>query len=233
VVAEPVNLASTTKSSADALDGEAATFEGIRVSGMKATMPGRHPQAIHITCFSFTRCGPSRGAGENFSDPASIHSMGSGTAIYRGYGASKFRPLLESLSNEEWLHVYEDDTFVYVELRKAENFYQLPVTENDRHDVSGGIEATVAVFSDQGHHNQVLSGLHVIANAGSDISGRLNSADNIRFLLGIFSVNLRTAEDLPRGHQGQDKAAFAPSALEFFAYGVPLRRPVASSSGSR
>ena len=208
-------------------------LKDITVSGMKATMPGRHPQAIHITCLNFTRFGPSRGAGENFSDPASIHSMGSGTAIYRGYGASKFRPLLESLSNEEWLHVYEDDTFVYVELRKAENFYQLPVTVNDRHDVSGGIEATVDVFSDQGHHNQVLSGLHVIANAGSDISGRLNSADNIRFLLGIFSVNLRKAEDLASGHQGHDNAVFAPSALEFFAYGVPLGRAVASSSGCR
>ncbi len=104
---------------------------------------------------------------------------------------------------------------------------------NDRHDVSGGVEATVDVFSDQGHHNQVLSGLHVIANAGSDIAGQLNSADNIRFLLGIFSVNLRKAEDLARGHQGQDNAVFAPSALEFFAYGVPLGRAVASSSGCR
>jgi hypothetical protein len=50
-------------------------------------------------------------------------------------------------------------------------------------------EVTVDVFSDQGHHNQVLSGLHVIANTGSDIAGQLNGADNIRFLLGIFSVN--------------------------------------------
>ncbi len=233
VVAEPVNLASSTKSSVGVLDGEASTFEGYyrlwnegHDTGTAAPSNPHHVLELHPV-WAFT------GAGENFSDPASIHPMRSGNAVYRGYGASKFRPLLESLSNEEWLHVYEDDTFVYVELRKAENFYQLPVTVNDRHDVSGGVEATVDVFSDTGHHNQVLSGLHVIANTGSDIAGQLNSADNIRFLLGIFSVNLRKAEDLARGHRGQDNAVFAPSALEFFAYGVPLGRAVASSSGCR
>ena len=36
-------------------------LKDITVSGMKATIPGRHPQAIRITCLSFTRFGPSRG----------------------------------------------------------------------------------------------------------------------------------------------------------------------------
>jgi hypothetical protein len=65
---------------------------------------------------------------------------------------------------------------------------------------------------------------------GSDIAGRLNSGNDIHFLLGIFSVNLRKAENLAEGHQGEDDAVFAPSALEFFAYGVPLGRAVSSSS---
>jgi hypothetical protein len=231
VVAEPVNLASSTKSSAQALDGQPATFEGYyrlwnegHDIGDAAPSNPHHVLELHpVWAFS--------GAGEKFSDPASIHPMRSGNVVFQGFGASKFRPLLESLTNKEWLLVYEDDTFVYVELRKAENFYQLPVTVHDIHDVTGAIEATVDVFSDQGHNNRVLSSLHVIANNGSDIAGKLNSGETIQFLLGIFSVNLRKAEDLAKGHQGQDNAVFAPAALEFFAYGVPPGRAVSSSSG--
>ncbi|HEV2806312.1 MAG TPA: hypothetical protein VGW57_15420 [Chthoniobacterales bacterium] len=230
VVAEPVNLASSTKKSVAALDGQAVTFEGYyrlwnegHDTGKAAPSNPHHVLELHpVWAFA--------GADENFDDPASIHPMRSKNAVFQGYGASKFRPLLESLANEKWLHVYEDTNFVYVELRKAENFYQLPVTVNDQHDVAGAVEATVDVFSDKAHSNQVLSSLHVIANNGSDIAGRLRSGNNIQFLLGVFSVNLRKAEDLAKGHQGQDSAVFAPSALEFFAYGIPPGSAVSSSS---
>jgi hypothetical protein len=230
VVAEPVNLASTTRSSAQLLDGQAATFEGYYRVWNEGHDAGAAPPSNPHHVLELHPAWAFAGAGENFRDPASIRSMHSGNAVFHGYGASKFRPILESLANEEWLHVYEDSTFVYVELVKAQNFYQLPVKVNEVHNISGGVEATVDVFSDRARSNLVLSGLHVIANEGSDIAGRLNSGNNIHFLLGIFSVNLRKAENLAEGHQGEDDAVFAPSALEFFAYGVPPGRAVSSSS---
>jgi hypothetical protein len=231
VVAEPVNLALSTQESAAALDGEAATFEGYYRLWNEGHDTGKiYPSNPHHV-LELHPVWAFAGVGESFNDPASIRPMGSKNAPFQGYGASKFRPLLESLANEEWLHVYEDNTFIYVELPKAENFYQLPVTVNDIHEVTGGVEAVVDVFSDQGRKNRVLSGLHVIANNGSDTAVRLKSGANIQFLLGIFSVNLRKAEDLAAGHLGQNNAVSAPSALEFFAYGLPLGSAVSSSSG--
>jgi hypothetical protein len=230
LVAEPVNLTATTKKSAAALDGEAATFEGYYRLWNEGHDTGKiYPSNPHHV-LELHPVWAFAGGGENFADPSSIRSMGSKNAPFQGYGASKFRPLLESLTNEEWLHVYEDDTFVYVELRKADNFYQLPVKVKDVHEVTGGVQTVVDVFSDQVHRNRLLSDLHVIANNGSDISVRLKSGTEIQFLLGIFSVNLRKAEDVAAGHLGQGNAVFAPSALEFFAYGVPLGSAVSSSS---
>src|SRR2546423_1059907 len=81
----------------------------------------------------------------NFSSAFSIRSMNG----FQGYGASKFKPMLLSIKQEKWLHVFEDGDFVYVQLQKAENFYQLPVKVKTVQNVSGGIEATVDVFSDQ------------------------------------------------------------------------------------
>jgi hypothetical protein len=74
---------------------------------------------------------------------------------YQGYGASKFVPLLSSVS--QWLKVAEDSDFVYVQLvpKKrnswsafVENFYQLPVTIKDVHPIGKGIEAIADVYSD-------------------------------------------------------------------------------------
>jgi hypothetical protein len=234
VVAEPVNLSASTKTSAAALDGNAATFEGYyrlwnegHYTGQIFPSNPHHVLELHpVWAFD--------GAGESFSDPTSIRPMqGSNGTPYRGYGASKFRPLLTGLDQQAWLHVYEDDTYVYVELPRAENFYQLPVTLSDVHEVTGGVEAVADVFSDEAHQNLVLSGLRVVANDGSRLADRLTAGEDLQFLLGIFSVNLRRAMALAAGHAGADNAVFAASALEFFAYGVPLGNAVASSSGCK
>ncbi|HVT57150.1 MAG TPA: hypothetical protein VHR45_02015 [Thermoanaerobaculia bacterium] len=230
VVAEPVNLEASTQAAAQALAGQAATFEGYyrlwnegHDRGNAAPSNPHHVLELHPV-WAF------HGDAEDFNDPASIRPMqSSGGKAYSGYGASKFRPLLAALSQEQWLHVYEDDRFVYVELQKAENFYQLPVTVNDVHQVTGGVEAVVDVFSDEQHQNLVFSGLRVVANDGSRIAARLQAGEQIQFLLGLFSVNLRKAMELAAGHSGPDNAVFAPSALELFAYGVPLGKAVSSS----
>lgn len=41
----------------------------------------------------------------------------------------------------------EDDDFVFVQLKKADNFYQLPVTVKEGKDISGGKEFLVDAFS--------------------------------------------------------------------------------------
>lgn len=225
IVAEPVNLTSTTKSSAKALKGNAAKFSGYfrawregHDSGKVYPSNPHHILEIHpVWAFD--------GAEKHFSSPASIRPM----TGFQGYGASKFKPLLQSLNQEEWLHVYEDENYVFVELRKAENFYQLPVTIKTTHEVSGGVEATADVFSDEAHTRMVLKDLRIVANSGSGIAKRLLHGDNIKFLLGIFSVNLRQTMEAAKGHASENDAAFDPAALEFFVYGVPLKPAVASS----
>jgi len=232
VVAEPVNLAPATKTAAFALAGQAATFQGYyrlwnegHDHGSTAASNPDHVLELH-PAWGF------HGGAHDFDDPASIRPMQAkkGGSAFRGYGASKFRTLLSTLSHEEWLHVYEDDSSVFVELPLASNFFQLPVKVNEVHDVTGGVEASVDVFSNEAHDNLVLSGLRVVANSGSRIAQRLKAHEDIQYLLGIFSVNLRKVTEIAAGHDGADKAVFAPSALEFFTYGVPLAKAVASSS---
>jgi hypothetical protein len=234
LVAEPVNLTSSTKKAAAALAGNAASFkgyfrlwnEGHDVTKIEPSNP-HHVLELH-PAWAFD------GAGKHFDDPTSVHSMQAAQGkVFSGYGASKFRPLLDDLSQQAWLHVYEEDTYVYVELPTASNFYQLPVTLSDAHQVTGGVEAVADVFSDAAHQNLVLSGLRVVANDGSRLADRLTAGDDLPFLLGIFSINLRKAMALAAGHSGSDQAVFAPSALEFFAYGVPLGNAVASSTGCK
>jgi hypothetical protein len=235
VVAEPVNLSASTRKAAAALAGNPASFTGYyrlwnEGHGTGKVYPSNphHVLELHPS-WAFD------GAGHQFSDPASVHAMqdSHGTA-YSGYGASKFRPLLEKLKQGSWLHVYEDDTYVYVELPKADNFYQLPVALSDVHQVTGGVEAVADVFSDEAHQNLVLSGLRVVANDGSQVADRLLAGDAPPFLLGLFSVNLRQALALAAGHGGRDNAVVATQALEFFAYGVPpLGKAVASSKSCK
>lgn len=226
IVAEPVNLTSATKTSAQALNGKAANFDGyFRLWNEGHDSGAVHPSNPHHVLEVHPIWGFD-GAGKHFSSPSSIRSMKG----FQGYGATKFKPMLQKLNDEGWLHTYEDDDFVYVELLKAENFYQLPVKIKNVHDVTGGVEATADVFSDQDHNNLVIKDLRIVANKGSQIATRLSNGDDIQFLLGIFSVNLRSAMEQANGYHSKNNAAFAPSALEFFTYGVPLEHAVASSN---
>ncbi len=154
--------------------------------------------------------------------PSTVFSMNG----YRGYGAKKFRPVLESVQEDEWPKVAADGNFVYVELRKAENFYQLPVRVKSSKAVSGGKEFVVDVHS-SAQGALVYSDLAVIVADGTEIATELRT-DQRTFLLGLFSVNLRKAMAAAAAAGSLDSPVFAPSTLEFFAFGVPKHRAVAS-----
>ena len=150
---------------------------------------------------------------------------------YSGYGASKFRPLLAALPS--WLKVAEDDNFVYVQMTKADNFYQLPVTVKKISPIANGagVAALVDVYSDTAHQNLVYQNLDVVTAANSRIATQLQSNGNWQtYLLGFFSVNLRKAVEIASGHSGITNAVAAPGALEFFAFGVPLQKAVSKST---
>jgi len=227
-VAEPVNLTASTKKSVQAIKGKETTFTGYfrawnegHYQGAVADSNPHHVLEVHPT-WAFQ----SEAASVDFDSPQSIAPMKG----YQGYGASHFRPLLESLTTQEWLKVFEDDQFVFVQLAKADNFYQLPVKiQGEAREVHGGTSVTVNVFSDAARKNLIYEQLNVVSNEGSRIAGRFQNGTAIKFLLGIFSVNLDTAMKAAEGHRGQDAAVFAPQALEFFAYGVPLLPAVRNS----
>jgi hypothetical protein len=145
---------------------------------------------------------------------------------YQGYGASKFAPLLTSVP--QWLKVAEDSDFVYVQLVKAENFYQLPVLIKDVHPIQKGIEAVADVYSDSPRTNLIYSNLHVVAAEGTRTASQI-AAGQKTYLLGIFSVNLRKAMTAATGHEGAANAVAASEALEFFSFGVPTEAPVSTS----
>jgi len=228
VVAEPVNLTPATAKLVQQLKGKETTFNGyFRVwneghyQGEEADSNPHHVLEIHPT-WAFQ----SQTADADFSSPQSIAPMKG----YQGYGASHFRPMLESLTKQQWLKVFEDDQFVFVQLAKADNFYQLPVRiQGGSQEIHGGTAVTVNVYSDTVRKNLVYKQLNVVSNEGSRIAGRFQQGTAIKFLLGIFSVNLETAMKAAEGHRGQDAAVFAPQALEFFAYGVPLLPAVRNS----
>jgi len=228
VVAEPVNLTQTTAKLVQEIKGKETTFSGyFRVwneghyIGVVHDSNPHHVLEVHPS-WAFQ----SQAANVDFNSPKSIAPMKG----YQGYGASLFRPLLESLTKQEWLKVYEDDQFVFVQLAKADNFYQLPVKINgNAQKIQRGTSVTVSVYSDAARKNLIYKQLNVVSNEGSRIAGRFQKGEKIKFLLGIFSVNLETAMKAAEGHQGQDAAVFAPQALEFFAYGVPLLPAVKNS----
>lgn len=150
------------------------------------------------------------------------------TENYHGYGATKFKPLLNSIQDDEWPKVDEDEDFVYVQMFKEENFYQLPVAVKSIKEVTGGKEAVVDVFGDSDYQNLVYSDLAVIAADGTEIADKL-AVGQKTFLLGFFSVTLRKAMTAAEGHAGEESAVFAPQALEFFTFGFPKQKAVSSS----
>src|SRR5262245_17981273 len=46
---------------------------------------------------------------------------------YRGYGATKFMPIINALNDGTWPRAYQDQNSLHVELLKSGNFFQLPI----------------------------------------------------------------------------------------------------------
>ena len=154
-------------------------------------------------------------------------------AGYSGYGASKFKPLFNTLRSGAWLNAWQDDDFVYVQLRESSNFHQLPVKINHVKSITGGHELSVNVFSDKNFSNRVHENLRVITSTNSAFDDDLDSVStgDQMFLFGFFSVNLQKAVELSHGAHTQAGAVPVPDALEFFVFGRATQSAV-SSCGS-
>lgn len=63
------------------------------------------------------------GTGVSFSRKNLIASI----ASYRGYGATKFKPMFKNFRDEVWPLAYQDGETLFLGLVKNANFYQLPV----------------------------------------------------------------------------------------------------------
>lgn len=220
VVAEPANVVSSARNDYDAFATKPISFTGYyRVwneghdHGSTAPSNPNHVLELH-PAWQYTSGSKSKSMLSSVRPPK----------MYAGYGASHFRPLLTSIDSKHWLKAYQDSNFVYVQLMKADNFYQLPVKVTDIQDVSGGKVALVDVFSDANHTNQIYQSLKVIVAAGSPYATKL-AVGQKTFILGIFSVNLRRAIDLSAGAKKSSPAS-VKDALEFFAFGRPLNPAV-------
>lgn len=230
IVAEPPNVknGSPFHKQIEGADGSAAAFYGyFRVWNEGHDVGPIHPSNPHHVLEVHPAWG-IKSSGFNYAPrPAVIFAMSG----YSGYGASKFRPLLGALPS--WLRVAEGGNFVYVQLAKADNFYQLPVTVKQTQTIANGagVAALVDMYSDTAHQNLVYQNLDVVTAANSRIATQLQSNGNWQtYLLGFFSVNLRKAMEIASGHTGLANAVAAPGALEFFAFGVPLQKAVSKST---
>jgi hypothetical protein len=228
IVAEPPNVKRGTPffTQVEAADGDPAAFYGyFRVWNEGHDVGALHPSNPHHVLEVHPAWG-IRSTGVNYAPrPATIVAMPG----YSGYGASKFKPLLGSVP--VWLRVAEDSNFVYVQMAKADNFYQLPVTIKQLHGFGNGagVAALADVYSDTAHQNLVYENLTVVMAANSPIATRMKPAWST-YLLGFFSINLYKAMEIAAGHEGQSGAVPAPGAIEFFAFGVPLQKAVSKST---
>ncbi len=151
---------------------------------------------------------------------------------YSGYGASKFKPILQTLQSGDWLNVWQDADFVYVQLRESPNFHQLPVEIGQIRSITGGHEVVVKVFSDRQFSHLIYGNLRAITANGSpfdDEVSNLTQGTHV-YLLGFFSVNLQKAVQLSANANSHDSAVATPDALEFFVFGRALQSAVTSCS---
>jgi hypothetical protein len=140
---------------------------------------------------------------------------------FHGYGATKFKPLFDSVKDGTWPRAYLDGDHLYVLLRESANFHQLPVIVQDVRDVDGGHEALVDVYSDESFKTLRYEGLRCYTPTGSDYDLKWKKAAKT-YLLGFFSVNLGEALKQVGAAGSEDDAAHVPEALEFFVFGRPL-----------
>lgn len=228
MVAEPPNVKAGTPflTQVEASDGSAGAFYGyFRLWNEGHDVGEIFPSNPHHVLEIHPAWGIQSKEFKYLPRPAVIFSM----TGFSGYGASKFVPLLKSVPT--WLKVAEDATGnVYVQLQKADNFYQLPVVVKGTRSIANnnGVAALVDVYSDTAHQHLVYQNLTVIVAANSNIASQLH-ANWSTYLLGFFSINLKKAMVLAAGHEGPSSAVQATGALEFFAFGVPLQNAVSKS----
>lgn len=165
------------------------------------------------------------GSGVSFTREDLVSPMSS----YRGYGATKFRPLLKAISDGKWPLAYQDGGKLFLGLAKDQNFYQLPVMVKAKRTVTGGHEWTLDVFSDKAISKLVYSGLTAVTADGSPIDDTLKVGQKT-FLLGFFSVNLKKAMDASGSANSKSTAVAASDAVEFFVFGVALNSAVTTCS---
>lgn len=210
IVAEPPNVTATLKNTIESVKGEPIQFGGyFRVWNEGHDVGAEAPSNPHHVLEMHPVWGLQSGSINIPPRGARVFPM----PTYAGYGASKFRPLLTGLMQQKWLKVAEGNNgFLFVQLLKADNFYQLPIIPRQIKLVPRGVVAIVDVFSDEAHQNRIFPNLTLVTARGSRASHQLQ-VNVPTFMLGFFSVNLATAMRLAAGHQGFDNAVFAPSAL--------------------
>jgi hypothetical protein len=226
IVAEPPNASASLLARMHAVEGTPIAFFGyFRVWNEGHDVGTQYPSNPHHVLELHPAWGIKTQHQGQILDPQTIFPM----PAYRGYGSTVYGPLLESMTTNHWPQVAEDQSFVYVQIQRAPNFYQLPVHIKEVRPVSQGIEATVDVLADIGDNDIVYRDLSVVAARGSEVATQL-AADQTAYLLGFFSVNLRKSLVAAAGHDGAANAVFAPQVLEFFTFGFPKQPAVGSCS---
>ena len=163
------------------------------------------------------------GTGVNFMRKDLVKPM----ASYRGYGATKFRPLLKSLTDGEWPLAFQADGVLHLGLIEASNFFQLPSKIKSVTSVDGGHELKIDVFSNKAMTTLRYSGLTAITASGTPIDGTISTGQKV-ILLGFFSVNLKKALDGSAGAHSEGEAVAVPDSVEFFVFGIAIKKAVAT-----
>lgn len=140
---------------------------------------------------------------------------------FKGYGLSKFddeRYPYHPLNPEEWLKVYQTSKSVFVQLAQSANFFSLPVRVRERTTIANGSALSLRLdvcASRPCGSDYLYRDLRAVTVPGTD-SYPLNQSIEV---LGLFSVNLRTAMTESIGATHRNSAVAVPEALEFFVYG--------------
>lgn len=162
-----------------------------------------------------------------FSQPAFVQSIPN----YSGYGASKYKPVLQAIKAGQWPLAFQDAQFLQLGLPKGDNFYQLPVKVKSLQATTAGHEATVDVFSSPTLANLVYADLRCLTVKGSpidDAAASMLQEGKKLTLLGFFSVNLARAEQASSTAISKSSAVAVPNAVEFFVFGKATKSAVAS-----
>jgi hypothetical protein len=209
----------------DLLQNKAVTFTGyFRVWDEGHSVGAVHPSNPHHV-FEVHPAWSFSGEGANFMRPDMIAAM----QDYRGYGATKFKPLLKAVSDEKWPLAYQGGGKLFLGLAKDQNFYQLPVKVKAKRSVNGGHEWTLDVYSDKKISKLVYKGLTAVTTTGAPIDTLL-SVGQKTFLLGFFSVNLKKAMDGSSDAASEADAIAIGDSLEFYVFGVAVNSAVATCS---